>query len=318
MKNNKMLEYIYNKYYENFTHYSDVTSSHWRNVGMQWVKKINGQYTISGIGFGNFIERTVKNRIFHMPETIMSLKLLEKYKIPNRYIQVLRKIALDQQRWEDFDCVKQLLSLQTIFECLGFSLNNERINLKEKQIKTICVIGDGYGFMTSLLKSIIPEVRVVNVNLGRTLFFDMFFTLKSFNNDKMALISSDEEKLSLIEEKEILFLEAENYEWLRDLPIDLFINIASMQEMNPPIINDYFTHMSQSTAPKIYFYCCNRLEKQLPDGTITKFYDYPWGDSTVLLDGACPWYQKFPISKPPFWRNFDGPIFHRFVILSKK
>ena len=113
---------------------------------------------------------------------------------------------------------------------------------------------------------------------------------------------------------QLVFIEAENYSLLENLEVDLFINIASMQEMNPKVIDNYFKYMRSSKKSPCYFYCCNRLEKELPDGTITKFINYPWEDSDyVLIDDLCPLYQKFISSKPPFFRDYDGPTQHRLI-----
>ncbi len=95
--------------------------------------------------------------------------------------------------------------------------------------------------------------------------------------------------------------------------MDLFINIASMQEMDMNVINNYFNYMRQSSKDNTYFYCCNRAEKILPDGSKIKFNDYPWYRAKIISDEKCQWYQKYPASKPPFWRNFDGPLHHRLV-----
>lgn len=117
-----------------------------------------------------------------------------------------------------------------------------------------------------------------------------------------------------IKNNNTIFLEAERFELLQNLPISLFINVASMQEMNPEIINNYFKYMRTSKNSPCYFYCCNRLEKELPDGTLSEFMNYPWENSDdILIDELCPWYQKYPNWRPPFWRPFDGPHMHRLV-----
>ena len=110
------------------------------------------------------------------------------------------------------------------------------------------------------------------------------------------------------------FRAAEHFEWMQNLPISLFINVASMGEMDMPVINRYFEYMRTSTVAS-NFYCCNREEKTLPDGSVICFDAYPWGSENIVLDELCPWYQKAPSSRPPFWRPFDGPFRHRLVKL---
>ena len=113
-----------------------------------------------------------------------------------------------------------------------------------------------------------------------------------------------------------ILLEAEQYELLNKLPISLFINIASMQEMNMPVIQKYFEYMRTSTV-KSYFYCCNREEKTLSDGNVIKFSNYPWNeDERIIIDEPCPWYQRYPSNFPPFWRDFIGTHLHRLIKLN--
>ena len=71
------------------------------------------------------------------------------------------------------------------------------------------------------------------------------------------VVEEDKEDVS---NHSIIFLEAENHELIRYLPISLFINIASMQEMDLLMINKYFDSMRTSTVES-YFYCVNREEK---------------------------------------------------------
>jgi hypothetical protein len=49
------------------------------------------------------------------------------------------------------------------------------------------------------------------------------------------------------------------------------------------------------------FYCCNREEKTLSDGTITRFKDYPWNSlDNIQIDDLCPWHQQYYIFIPLF------------------
>ncbi|OUR64416.1 hypothetical protein A9Q79_08025 [Methylophaga sp. 42_25_T18] len=75
--------------------------------------------------------------------------------------------------------------------------------------------------------------------------------------------------------------------------------------------------MRSSSIKNPFFYCCNRVEKQLPDGEVVLFEQYGWSlDDMILDDELCPWYKQYPASLPPFWRSFDGPIRHRLVRLA--
>ena len=118
---------------------------------------------------------------------------------------------------------------------------------------------------------------------------------------------------------QIIAIQASNHELLKNFPIDLAINIASMQEMEPQYIRNYFDGLyTISSSRDLDFYCCNREEKTLPDGTITRFKDYPWSNlDNVKIDELCPWHQQFYIPYPPFYKPYDGPHRHQLRTLTK-
>lgn len=108
------------------------------------------------------------------------------------------------------------------------------------------------------------------------------------------------------------YVEAETIDF-QIINASIFVNIASMQEMNRKVISKYFQIIRDQKQPT-YFYCCNRRSKELPDGTIINFDDYGWLNSDeILVDELCPWHQRFPTTRPPFIKRFDGPIQHRLI-----
>ena len=309
-----VLEYLYKVYYAEFDNHSSVTSSHWKTVGSQEVIYKNRKLHLNGVGFGAILPNSVFSRLKNIPETFLCLNLLKEHKCSS-FLQAKGKlVSSEREALVTFNCVRQILSLQWILSGLLSEDVPDSSPFQKAGIKVACVIGDGYGYMTSLLKVVDPELKVISVNLGRTLLFDVFYSQRNFTAPKVGLITCEENKREMLDGNTLLFMEAEKYELLKKLPIDLFINIASLQEMNNKIIENYFKYIRASSSSKKYFYCCNRFEKILPDGEITRFREYPWKDEDVILfDELCPWYQKYPASTPPFWRPFDGPIQHRLV-----
>ena len=91
-----------------------------------------------------------------------------------------------------------------------------------------------------------------------------------------------------------------------------------MQEMNISDIENYFEDLRIiSSRRELIFYCCNREEKKLQDGTVTRFSNYPWQkDDQIMVDELCPWHQQYYTVMPPFYRAYNGPIRHRLVNLS--
>lgn len=275
---------------------SVVTSSHWKEIGGHEVTRDkNGKLELNGIGFGYFRPISIRNKAYFAAELGLTRWLELKHQADQEIKICALKICKATNRLYDFDCLKQLLSAQRIHAAKSI-----------QEFETVCIIGDGYGFMGSLLKKHWPHLRIVSVNLGRTLLFDVHFTEKAFPHASFKLLQKNDFMLNC----DFNFLEAENYELIKELKIDLFINIASMQEMDNYTINNYFQYIKGSKAEKKYFYCCNRIEKSLPDGQITRIDQYPWAGWKMYFNELCSWYQAFPIHKPPFWKKFDGPIKH--------
>ena len=310
-----ILKYIYKNYYQQSSVHSDVTSSFWKESGSQHVVQFKkGNYELSGYGIGDFINNSMWKQIRHFPESYLSKALLKKHRCNEAVIKNGLEVTNRSGRTFNFDCAKHLLAVNEIIKHLPCG-DRKNIKLTQRGVKTACVIGDGYNFFSNLLKMLDPNIKLVSVNLGRSLFFDVYFSAKCLPNEKTALLCPEDDIFETHDNSSIIFLEAEKYDLLRGLPIDLFINITSMQEMDPSVVQKYFDYMRASTSENVYFYCCNRKEKRLPDNTIVRFEDYPWQLSTIIFDELCPWHQKFPTSNYPFWKPFDGPIQHRFVRL---
>ena len=66
-------------------------------------------------------------------------------------------------------------------------------------------------------------------------------------------------------------IEADDASVICHAPIGLAINIVSMQEMNPPVISNYFDLLRKAPGSSTVFYCCNRIDKTLPDETRVRF-----------------------------------------------
>ena len=206
------------------------------------------------------------------------------------------------QRLLSFDSCKQIVALSRIIGALK-TLN------KANALNRVCIIGDGHGFMSSLIKEVVPTAKVYCVNLGKQLLFDTHFTGLSHPSKHVRLTKNFDAN----ETFDFEFIEAERFQVLREVPIDLYINIASMQEMNFSTINQYFDIMRNSPLSEKFFYCCNRKNKTLPDGENINFSDYPWGSHEVLIDSTPEWYRYYPTKIPPFWKSFDGPHRERFI-----
>ena len=76
--------------------------------------------------------------------------------------------------------------------------------------------------------------------------------------------------------------------------IDLFVNIASFQEMTTNEVENYFEIIKSNNS---LFYCCNREYKKLDSGEELYCENYPWGEAKFYFNENCPWHQKYYCSK---------------------
>jgi len=218
-------------------------------------------------------------------------------------------VAARQGRVYDKDLLRHALTL---------ALLRRHLDL-ETETDPIAVIGDGFANMASLILACLPKGRVVLVNLTQALLVDMAFAFKAFPSAGMALIRDAEEMDEAIRRTDIrvLAVGADLAPLLANVPVALGINILSMMEMDPPVTKAYFDVLRRCSRARTAFYCCNRIEKRLPDGTVTRFFDYPWDlEDEILVDEPSPWDSYGYHGRPPFYYR-NNPTQHRLVWLKK-
>ena len=123
----------------------------------------------------------------------------------------------------------------------------------------------------------------------------------------------DKNNTDQISNSSVIFVEAENVHLLSYIDINIFISIASMQEMNNSTITDYF-NIFRNNISQPFFYCCNRMSKKLKDGSIINFDNYPWHiKDKIIFEEECKWYTKYPTYFPFYWKPFNGKLKHKLV-----
>jgi putative sugar O-methyltransferase len=295
-------------------------SSHWKLYHSEF--KFDG-HEFSGLqGFGgnakrpsglrSWIYRFLQQRFRHLATGYSQFDAID---------ALADELTSRQDRDYDLDVLRQVLTLSFLH-----SHSPRKFNLNT----TCCVLGDGFASMSSLLLASKLAGRIVLVNLNKTLLVDLWYLKLWMGSERFEScvdLVVDEAGLSQALEKpivrsdgsyQVIAVQASCHQLLQQCPIDVFVNIASMQEMDPPVVKAYFDDMRAVAVNRdLLFYCCNRQEKQMPDGTVSRFADYPWRpDDQVLVDGPCPWHQFYYSIRPPFYRPYDGPHMHRLVTLS--
>ena len=284
---------------------SSVSSSHWDEYTKKLsVTKIGDEYNISSYGIANFTYKNIYSIIKSIPRKFYLFYIYTLYLNNIRVFKNIIEVCNKTNILIEFDQIKHGIILNILKKYINFKNNN-----------FVCIIGDGHGFCGSLIKKHLPNTKIIFINLGRNLFLDAYYVNKTFGNVNSLLLDKKNNKKIITDNYDFIFIEAENFELIAKLPVYLFINIASMQEMDNKTISKYFEYIRKNSETE-YFYCCNRKEKTLPDSEKIIFDKYPWLSSDkVLVEEICNWYKKYPISRYPFLKNFDGLIKHKLIKL---
>jgi hypothetical protein len=284
------------------------SSSHWTEMHRNFRY---GPAGFSGlVGFGDYAPpKSVLHRLVHHIFQIPFRRMGRGFStFPVEYRNI-KTIAARQNRQLNVDMLRQALSLALLRQKIG-----------DEPFRQTIVIGDGFGTMAALILLGIQKTKVVLVNLTKTLLVDLVYLQRALPQCGFALVRTPADYSAALENPGIVAVavEAVNAELLKNSCIPVCINIASMQEMNPSVTAAYFRHMREAPGAETVFYCCNRLEKEFPDGTVVRFHDYPWRqDDETLVNEACPWHQFFYQPIPPFYRPYDGTVWHQLSILRK-
>jgi hypothetical protein len=294
-----------------------AASSHWRKYHEGF--RFSGEGFEGLQGFGGHHRAAWHRELFHKILQRRFRRMAEGLPFFPAADAAAAGIAAAQGRDYDLDLLRQALTVAFLKAKVPGRLGPQA---------TVCVIGDGLASMSSLLLSLGLARRVLLVNLSKTLLVDLWYLRQWMGAEafaqRVSLASGIDDFGAPISSGagELLAIEATRQSLLGRLDFHLAINIASMQEMDPPVIAGYFAALrvaSARVAGGTAFYCCNREEKILPDGTVTRIGDYPWReDDEVLVDELCPWHQVFYGKRPPFYRPYDGPVRHRLAVLAQE
>ena len=224
-----------------------------------------------------------------------------------------RSIAANQNRLFTNDMMRQTSTLALICNYL---------DLRSRNLCNL-VIGDGYGVLATLFAMHAPHRKTIAVNLTKPLLLDLAYFSRAVPEAGMALVADGDEMRAALADDDIrvIGVRADDAPCIAEAPIGVAANVVSMQEMDPPVVADYFHLLRRNKAERTAFYCCNKLYKKLADGTELKFNEYPWRpDDEILHDSICPWSQWYYDKKPPFWHYRNGKdrvIWHRLAFLEK-
>jgi len=153
---------------------------------------------------------------------------------------------------------------------------------------TTLMIGDGYGFLTALLRRSRHPGTMWSIDLPEV----------------AALQRETFAKAHVI----VTVLTPDQTDQLPAV-IDCAVNIASMQEMSEENVAFYFDLLRAKSRGGSHFYCSNRFVKNLGATGIRRFHDYPWSPQDhIYFDGPCPysthrWLFRGKVPFPLVWHR---------------
>jgi len=198
------------------------------------------------------------------------LKRIKNVRRVNALLPLAKKVCGEMNTYLSYSFFRQVCALALI--------------LKYTKIHSALIIGDGYGFLSCLIKKVFPDSRIVLVDIPEILKIQKKYAKAEFYTpDQIDKIQGE---------------------------FDLAINICSMQEMTKEMIALYFKLIRRTSK---LFYCCNRLRKEYK-GEIVRFHDYPWEKEIIYEEGEPDFYGYSYSWKPPFKRYIDR-MWHRLIFI---
>ena len=298
---NNIIEIVATKIEEN----EHTQSSHWKKYhsNFEYSKgKLNG---LEGFGTHNPPLTGFKKIIYNT--------LLKRYTRHLYNKQFFKKIK--SSAFSIVNTQKRAFDLDVLRHCLTIDfLNHHKVLGNDK---TVVVIGDGWGIMSTLLLKMKLVKRVVLVNLNKTLLVDLIY-LKTILPEiiENSVLIEKKEDISKLGDEKLTAIRADNYELIKNLSKDVVINMASFQEMNIDVVNNYLNYI-ESNEKEVILYHCNRISKELPDGQISSINDYIFKKKRkYIVDEECPWHIDFISKKPPFIFKYDGKTQHQLIKLN--
>jgi len=298
---------LYDEFYDcGKAKHSSKMSSHWSNYANYFSLSNDkkGNARLLGFGFGESDQKpSLRGRALGWLEIL--IKTIFYFPIKEMASLILwgRQIVRKMNLYFGQDAFRHL--------CVLILLKKNLPSVPRK----ILIIGDGPGILSALFHETWPEAQIFLIDLGVTLAIQAQNLTRAFPGTS--------HKEGVGEESGFYYLAAERLNLPRNISFDLAVNVASMQEMKPETVKEYFQLLR--THATGWFYCCNRVEKVMPEGEVSRFYDYPWkqGDE-IIVEGYPKWYGwflglgGFPVVswgsfQLPLLRRYDGVHAHRFI-----
>ena len=179
------------------------------------------------------------------------------------------------------------LSLRSLFYAVIVEniVNHTRF---ETSRPVIFEIGAGYGGLSRILKSYIPNSCHILLDLPETLTYASYFIAYNYPDKKVAYLSDIMDRLDdfdgVMQEYDFVLIPPWVSHYLPDQSIDMVIDTSSLAEMSKVYTQYYLGHIDRTLKVKGYFYSMNKRHKREEDKCA--FYEWQFKSefTTVLYE----------------------------------
>jgi len=185
-------------------------SSHWLHYHQ--FLAIDGETVLEARGFGG------NSRPFWGIRKLAHLLMQRRYRrmgksgIFSKYDRTAREISAAQGRAYDLDLLRQALTISLVDTAF-----KGQYSLKP----VVCIIGDGFGSLASLVLASGFASRIILVNLTKTLAVDLIYLMEADPDLAIALPESRED---VHQQKnsgaEVIAIQAKDFRWLHEFDAD--------------------------------------------------------------------------------------------------
>jgi hypothetical protein len=271
--------------YAQIQSFDSSISSHWEKyyafININIISHNNLKLIqIKQMGLANLNKSTIVNSLINLPSVMRNVRMYLKY---TKNIKILSKIVLisiKTKRVICFDMIKH-----------GILLSKISFLFKDKTRENIVIIGDGFGFLGILIKTLYPALQISYINLQKNLFLDLLFYKIYFSHKFESPKIFDAGSLPSLKNGSALIF-----------------NVASFAEMTENSINQYLDWIQKNEGILVSL---NRQEKMHPNGdnlNLEACFEKFSPDYLVNWKNV-QWYSKFPTNKfRPSYLPFDGPF----------
>ena len=260
-------------------------SSHWDKylkyikIGIIQGQKVNS-IEIEQLGLADLTKLAGRNILINYLSIIRNVCQYFKYSCNVKIFCKIVSISIRTKRVICFDMIKH-----------GVLISRTKFLFKDATDKSIVIVGDGFGFLGILIKTLNPSLKICYVNLQKNLYLDLLF-YKIYFGRKL---------------KSPTLIDADSF---TTYPSDciLIFNVASFAEMTENSIDKYLGGTQKTEG---LFVSLNRQGKMHPNGDYLNlnacFEKY--SPNYLVNSKNVLWYSKYPTNKLcPAFLPFDGPF----------